>query len=77
MIGRFLVNAQNKNEDCVLKGVSAMTEKDMSTKYDPAAVEEGRYQWWIDQGFFKPSGDKKLTHIQLLFHHRMLLVSCT
>ena len=36
-----------------------MTEKDMSTKYDPAAVEEGRYQWWIDQGFFKPSGDKK------------------
>ncbi len=31
----------------------------MSTKYDPAAVEEGRYQWWIDQGFFKPSGDKK------------------
>ena len=50
MIGRFLVNAQNKNEDCFLKGVSAMTEKDMSTKYDPAAVEEGRYQWWIDQG---------------------------
>ena len=35
------------------------TEKDMSTKYDPTAVEAGRYQWWIDQGLFKPSGDKK------------------
>ncbi|MEM0512218.1 valine--tRNA ligase [Limosilactobacillus fermentum] len=36
-----------------------MTEKEMATKFDPQAVEEGRYQWWIDQGFFKPSGDKK------------------
>lgn len=35
------------------------TEKEMSTKYDPTAVEAGRYQWWIDQGLFKPSGDKK------------------
>ena len=33
--------------------------KEMSTKYDPSAVETGRYQWWIDQGLFKPSGDKK------------------
>ena len=32
------------------------TEKEMSTKYDPTAVEAGRYQWWIDQGLFKPSG---------------------
>ena len=36
-----------------------MIEKEMATKFDPQAVEEGRYQWWIDQGFFKPSGDKK------------------
>ena len=34
-------------------------KKQMSTKYDPTAVEKGRYQWWIDNGFFKPSGDKK------------------
>lgn len=33
--------------------------KSMSTKYDPQAVENGRYQWWIDEGLFKPSGDKK------------------
>ncbi len=31
----------------------------MSTKYNPADVEAGRYQWWIDQGYFKPSGDQK------------------
>lgn len=37
-----------------------MTEKkEMSTKYDPHAVEQGRYQQWLDQGLFKPSGDKK------------------
>ena len=36
-----------------------MIEKEMATKFDPQVVEEGRYQWWIDQGFFKPSGDKK------------------
>ena len=34
-------------------------KKSMSTKYDPQAVESGRYQWWIDEGLFKPSGDKK------------------
>ena len=33
--------------------------KEMSTKYDPTAVEKGRYAWWQDHGFFKPSGDKK------------------
>ena len=36
-----------------------MSEKNMSTKFNPASIEEGRYQWWIDEGFFKPSGDKK------------------
>lgn len=34
-------------------------ETDMSTKYDPQAVESGRYQEWLDEGLFKPSGDKK------------------
>ncbi|KRM60592.1 valyl-tRNA synthetase [Paucilactobacillus vaccinostercus DSM 20634] len=34
-------------------------ETDMSTKYDPQAVESGRYQEWLDQGLFKPNGDKK------------------
>ncbi|MCT7669601.1 MAG: valine--tRNA ligase, partial [Lactobacillus iners] len=28
-------------------------------KYDPRAVEEGRYQTWLDEDLFKPSGDKK------------------
>ncbi|QEA32184.1 valine--tRNA ligase [Secundilactobacillus malefermentans] len=38
-----------------------MSEKeiDMSTKYDPAAVETGRYQEWLDEDVFKPSGNKK------------------
>ncbi|WP_306419297.1 valine--tRNA ligase [Levilactobacillus bambusae] len=31
----------------------------MPTKYDPTAVEAGRYQQWLDEGVFKPSGDKK------------------
>ncbi|AVK60770.1 valine--tRNA ligase [Lactobacillus sp. CBA3605] len=32
---------------------------DMPTKYDPTAVEAGRYQTWLDEDLFKPSGDKK------------------
>ncbi len=32
---------------------------DMPTKYDPTAVEAGRYQSWLDEDVFKPSGDKK------------------
>ena len=35
-----------------------MSEEKMATKFDPAAVEAGRYDWWRDNGFFKPSGDK-------------------
>ncbi|GAA2855477.1 valine--tRNA ligase [Pediococcus damnosus] len=34
-------------------------KKEMPTKYDPKAVEQGKYQQWLDQGLFKPSGDKK------------------
>lgn len=36
-----------------------MTKTEMPTKYDPKTVEAGRYQKWLDQGVFKPSGDKK------------------
>lgn len=32
---------------------------DLAPKYDPHEVEEGRYQEWLDQDLFKPSGDKK------------------
>ncbi len=29
--------------------------KEMSTKYQPQAVEQGRYEKWVEQGVFKPS----------------------
>lgn len=32
---------------------------EMSTKYQPNEVEEGRYEEWIDLGLFKPSEDEK------------------
>ena len=32
---------------------------DLAPKYDPREVEKGRYQKWLDQDLFKPSGDKK------------------
>ncbi|MFS9191014.1 valine--tRNA ligase [Streptococcus parasanguinis] len=31
----------------------------LQKKYNPAEVEAGRYQFWLDQDIFKPSGDKK------------------
>lgn len=34
-----------------------MTE--MAPKYDHKEVETGRYQQWVDDGLFKPNGDKK------------------
>lgn len=37
----------------------AENSKSMPTKYDPTSVEKDRYNWWRDNGFFKPSGDKK------------------
>ena len=33
--------------------------KELSPKYNPAEVEAGRYQKWLDEDLFKPSGDKK------------------
>lgn len=31
----------------------------MPTKYDSHAVEDGRYNWWLEQNVFKPSGDSQ------------------
>ncbi len=36
-----------------------MSNKEMATKYDPKAVEEGRYQWWVEQKFFEAENDSK------------------
>lgn len=36
-----------------------MSDNNLSTKYQPQEVEAGRYQQWLDQELFKPSGDKK------------------
>ena len=33
--------------------------KELSPKYNPAEVEAGRYQKWLDEDVFRPSGDKK------------------
>ena len=32
---------------------------DLAPKYNPNEVEKGRYQTWLDEDFFKPSGNKK------------------
>ena len=33
------------------------TEKTLSTKYDPQAIEAGRYQYWLDGKFFEAKDD--------------------
>ena len=40
------------------KGQTHMS-KELSPKYNPAEVEAGRYQKWLDADVFKPSGDQK------------------
>ncbi|MCF1627640.1 valine--tRNA ligase [Tetragenococcus koreensis] len=35
-----------------------MSEDELSKKYNPQEVENGRYQEWLKQDLFKPSGDK-------------------
>lgn len=32
---------------------------DLAPKYNPTEVEAGRYEQWLEEGVFKPSGDKK------------------
>ena len=34
-------------------------EISMPTKYDPQAIESGRYQWWLDGKFFEAANDKE------------------
>ena len=34
-----------------------MNRKEMSTKYQPQAVEAGKYEQWLEKGVFKPSED--------------------
>ncbi|EMF0108453.1 valine--tRNA ligase [Enterococcus hirae] len=34
-------------------------EKNLSIKYNPQEVEAGRYEKWLEQDLFKPSGDQK------------------
>ena len=34
-------------------------EKNLATKYEPQAVEAGRYKKWVEKGLFKPSEDPK------------------
>lgn len=35
------------------------TEKTLPPKYDPQAVEQGRYQWWLDGKFFEASNESE------------------
>ena len=39
--------------------LKVLGSKELSPKYNPAEVEAGRYQKWLDEDVFKPSGDKK------------------
>lgn len=40
-----------------MKGSENMKREEMPTKYNPQAVEAGRYEKWLDDGVFKPSGN--------------------
>ena len=44
--------------------------KELSPKYNPAEVEAGRYQKWLDADVFKPQETKRLSLILSLFHHQ-------
>ena len=39
--------------------ITITLEKNLSTKYNPQEVEAGRYEKWLEQDLFKPSGDQK------------------
>lgn len=43
----------------------------MEPKYNPREVESGRYDEWVNSGYFNTSTDKSKNHIRLLFHHQM------
>ena len=37
-----------------------MKEIDMPTKYNPNAVEDGRYEQWLNEKRFEPNGDRNV-----------------
>ncbi len=47
-------------------------ENNLSTKYNPQEVEAGRYQHWLEQDLFKPSGDKKAKPYSIVIPPQML-----
>ena len=53
-----------------------MREIDMPGKYNPSAVEAGRYDKWVQRNDLNHQRIRKPVLIQSLFHHQMLLVSC-
>ncbi len=48
-----------------------MKEQALAPKYDHKAVEAGRYQEWLDEDVFKPSGDQKPSHTRLSSRRQM------
>ncbi|GMA46563.1 hypothetical protein GCM10025854_08130 [Tetragenococcus muriaticus] len=50
-----------------------MSEKQLSKKYNPQEVESGRYQKWLEQDLFKPSGNKEASPYSVVIPLPMLL----
>ena len=46
--------------------------KELSPKYNPAEVEAGRYQKWLDADVFSLQETKRLSLILSLFHHQTI-----
>ena len=51
--------------------------KELSPKYNPAEVEAGRYQKWLDADVFKPSGDQKAKPYSIVIPPQTLQVNST
>ncbi len=65
-----MLGMTDKSKDAI------QNQAEMATKYDPTAIEKGRYHEWLDEGVFRPSGDKKKqSHFQLFCHRQMSLAS--
>ena len=37
-------------------------ELTMPTKYDPQSIEQGRYDWWVNGGFFQAKSEEGKEH---------------
>ena len=44
--------------------------KELSPKYNPAEVEAGRYQKWLDEDVFNLQAIKRLSRTLSSFHHQ-------